>query len=130
MSEFVLKEIDAIKGSKYDFYKLEIDGSCALDEFEDEIKYNKQYQTEFTTLITYAQLFADGSRIPPKKLGTIYLNIKNVTTFEFKSKHLRIYFFCINNDQNQIVALCGYKNKQKPDINRLSSIVKRYILNN
>lgn len=35
MSGFVLKEIEAIKGCKHDFYKLEIDGSCAYDEFAD-----------------------------------------------------------------------------------------------
>ena len=36
MSDFVLKEIEAIKGGKYDFYKLEINGTCALDVFEKE----------------------------------------------------------------------------------------------
>ena len=55
MSEFVLKEIEAIKGSKYDFYKLEINGECSLDEFENEISSNKQYYSEFVTLISYAQ---------------------------------------------------------------------------
>lgn len=132
MSEFVLKKIEAIKGSKYDFYKLEIDGSCSLDEFEDEIISNKQYHSEFTTLISYAQMFADGNKIPAKKLDTIHLNIKDISTLEFRSKHLRIYFFYINNDQERIVALCGYKSKQKPDIKSLNSIVNRYIkqLNN
>ncbi len=128
MPEFVLKEIEAIKGSKYDFYKLEIDGTCALDEFEDEIYSNKQYYSEFKTLISYVQIFADGKKIPDKKLGRVYLNINDVSTFEFKSKHLRIYFFCTNNNPDRIVALCGYKNKQKTDISRLTSIVKRYLL--
>ena len=127
MSEFVLKEIEAIKGSKYDFYKLEINGVCSLDEFENEISSNKQYSSEFTTLISYAQYYADGGRLPDKKLNTIQLNIKDVTSFEFKSKHLRIYFFHTNSNPDKIVALCGCKKKQKSDINRLTSIVKRYL---
>ncbi|HBB01262.1 MAG TPA: hypothetical protein DCZ19_09380 [Porphyromonadaceae bacterium] len=127
MSDFVLKEIEAIKGGKYDFYKLEINGTCALDVFEKEIRTNKQYYSEFTTLISYAQLFSDGSIIPPGKLGTIHLNIKNVFVFEFKSKHLRIYFFHSKSNPDRIVALCGYKNKQKSDINSLTSLIKRYL---
>jgi len=78
------------------------------------------------TLISYAQLFSDGSIIPPGKLGTIHLNIKNVFVFEFKSKHLRIYFFHSKSNPDRIVALCGYKNKQKSDIN-LTSLIKRYL---
>jgi len=127
MSDFVLKEIEAIKGSKYNFYKLEINGTCALDVFEKEIRTNKQYYSEFTTLISYAQLFADGFRIPPDKLGTIHLNINNVFAFEFKSKHLRVYFFHSKSNPARIVALCGYKNKQKSDINSLTSLIKRYL---
>lgn len=107
MSEFILKEIEAIKGSKYDFYKLEINGVCSLDDFENEISSNKQYSSEFKTLISYAQYYADGMRIPDKKLKTIQLNIKDITSFEFKSKHLRIYFFLINSNSDKIAALCG-----------------------
>ncbi len=127
MSEFVLKEIEAIKGSKYNFYELEINGTCPLDAFENEICTNKQYYSEFKTLVSYVQHFADGERLPDKKLGTIYLNIEEISSFEFKSKHLRIYFYCANSNPDRIVVLCGYKNKQKPDITRLTSIVKRYL---
>jgi len=127
MSEFVLKEIEAIKGSKYDFYKLEVNGESPFDDFENEIYSNKRYKSEFITLIAYAQLFADGERLPINKLNTIHLNIKEVSSFEFKSKHLRIYFFCTDSNPDRIVVLCGYKNKQKKDLNRLTSIVKRYL---
>ena len=129
MSGFVLKEIEAIKGCKHDFYKLEIDGSCAYDEFEDEIRSTQQYYSEFTTLLAYAKFFADGKRLPKKKLAQVYLNIKEASAFEFKSKHLRIYFFRTNSNPDKIVAICGYKNTQKSDISRLTSIVKRYLLN-
>ena len=60
-------------------------------------------------------------------LAELRLNIKDVTSFEFKSKHLRIYFFHTNSNPDKIVALCGYKKKQKSDINRLTIIVKRYL---
>ncbi|HHV87050.1 MAG TPA: hypothetical protein GXX42_14780 [Petrimonas sp.] len=128
MSGFVLKEIEEIKGSKYDFYKLEIDGNCAFDEFENKICSNKQHLSEFTTLLSYAQHYANGERIPDKKLKPIYLKIKDVSTFEFRSKHLRIYFFCTSSNPDRIIALCGYKNRQKSDISSLTSIVKRYLI--
>lgn len=129
MSGFVLKDIEAIKGSKYDFYKLEIDGVCSLDDFENEILSNKRYLSEFRTIIAYAQLFADGKGLPVNKMAPIHLNVNEVSAFEFKSKHLRIYFFRTNNNPDRIVALCGYKNKQRSDIKLLKSIVKRYLLN-
>jgi len=128
MSRFVLKEIEEIKGSKYDFYKLEIDGNCALDEFENEICSNSQHLSEFTTLLSYAQHYANGNKLPDKKLGTVYLNIKDISAFEFKSKHLRIYFFCTSSNPDRIIALCGYKNKQPSDINKLTNIIKRYLI--
>jgi len=127
MSRFVLKEIEAIKGSKYDFYKLEMDGTCDFDEFENDIYSKKRYVSEFKTLISYAQIFADGARLPDKKLAPIYLKINDVSAFEFKSKHLRIYFFCTNSNPNRIVALCGYKNRQKSDISSFIGIIKRYL---
>ena len=127
MSGFVLKEIETIKGSKYDFYKLEIDGTCAFDEFENKIGCNKQHLSEFTTQISYAQFYANGERLPDKKLRPVYLKIKDVSAFEFRSKHLRIYFFCTSSNPDRIITLCGYKNQQKSDIVQLTSIVKRYL---
>lgn len=129
MSEFVLKDIEAIKGCKYDFYKLEIDGVCSLDDFENEILSNKRYLSEFRSIISYAQLFADGKALPFNKMGPMHLNLNDITAFEFKSKHLRVYFFRTNNNPDRIVALCGYKNRQKPDIKQFKSIIKRYLLN-
>jgi len=72
-------------------------------------------------------LYADGERLPGSKLAPVYLNIKGATAFEFKSKNLRIYFFRTKNNPDKIVALCGNKNRQKIDINRLASIIKRYL---
>lgn len=128
MSEFVLKEIEAIKGSKYDFYKLEIDGDCAFDEFEKEISSNKKYFSEFKSLLSYAQHYANGSSLPDRKLKPIHLKIQDVTTLELRSKNLRIYFFYSRSQPDRIIALCGYKKKQKSDIIKLTSKIKRYLI--
>lgn len=69
MSGFVLKDIKTIKGNKHDFYKLEINGVCAFDEFENKIYSNKQHFSEFKTLVSYAELYANGNRLPEKKWG-------------------------------------------------------------
>lgn len=130
MSEFVLIDIDEIKGSEYDFYKLEINGVCPLDDFEESLTNNPQYLSQYHTIFSYAQFYADGLRIPPKKLNTIKLNIDDVSIYEFKSRHLRVYFFHTSDNPDRIIALGGFKNRQKADIRKLSSIIIRYINNN
>lgn len=50
MSEFVLIDIDEIRGSKYDFYKLEINGVCPFDDFEESLSSNPQYLSQFRTI--------------------------------------------------------------------------------
>lgn len=129
MSEFVLIDIDEIRGSKYDFYKLEINGVCPFDDFEESLSSNPQYLSQFRTIFSYAQFYADGLRIPPKKLNTIKLNIDNVSIFEFKSHHLRVYFFYTSDNPDRIIALGGFKSQQKADIRKLSSMITRYINN-
>lgn len=127
MSEYVLKKIEAIKDSKYNFFQLEVDGTCQLNDFENEIKNNKQYTSEFTTLIAYAQHYADGKIIPEKKINVIKTHLKEVNVNEFKSKHLRIYFFFFDNNPDRIITLCGYKNQQKRDVIKLMGIIQRFI---
>ncbi len=127
MSVFVLKELEAIKGSKYDFFKLDIEGKCNFDNFENKIRSQKRYYSEFKTLLSYAQLYADGIRLPEIKIGTVHLNIKDISAYEFKSKHLRIYFFHTFSNPDRIIAFCGFKNNQKKDINSLTSIIKRFL---
>ena len=130
MPKFVLKEIDAIKGSRHKIFKLEIDGKCQFDIFEANITEEKQYFSEFTTLTSYMQIYADGQRLPDKKLNVIHLNIKDVSAYEFKSKNLRIYFFYTSQDPGRIITLCGYKNQQKSDIAKFQSLIKRYLIEN
>ncbi len=59
MSDFVLKEIEAIKGGKYDFYKLEINGTYALDVFEKEIrtKLFRIYNTDFLCTVIFGWIY-------------------------------------------------------------------------
>ncbi len=127
MSEFVTKKLEEIKGSKFNFFKLVINGKCYFSDFENEIRSNKRYYSEFKTLLTYAELYANGAKLPSKKHNTVHINVKDVSAFEFKSKHLRIYFFYSIDNPDRIIAFCGYKNRQKKDINSFKSIVLRFL---
>lgn len=106
---------------------MEINGKCNFTDFEKEISSKKRYYSEFKTLIAYADLYANGEKLPEKKLGTVHLHIKDISAFEFKSMHLRIYFFHTISNPDKIIAFCGFKNRQKKDINSFTSVVKRFL---
>lgn len=120
MPKFAFINLDTIQGTKIIFRKLSRNGVCFLDEFEDEIKTNPQYYSEYKTLLSYLEYYANGNKLPVTKFREIKGN--KYKQSEFKSKNLRIYTISV--DDGKIIIMGGYKKSQSKDLNQLDHISK------
>ena len=123
MPTFASEILEAVKGKQI-FEKLIVNNICLIDEFEKEIKDRGQYISEFKTLISYMDLFANGQTLPRTKFREIKANRTKVKHYEFKSKNLRIYAF--NIPGGKMLVMGGYTNNQNADIRTFQSIVNEY----
>lgn len=125
MGKYSLSEIECIEG-KQRIYKLHIETSCMLDEFEKEIEHRGQYEDELSGIYSLMEDIANNKLLPKTKFRDISINKKDkVKEYEFKSKHLRIY--AIKNPQGKVIIMGGYKNSQKNDIKKFRSLKDQYV---
>lgn len=124
MRTFASEIFEAVRGRQI-FEKLIVNDVCLIDEFEKEIRDRGQYNSEFNTLISYMDLFANGSTFPKTKFREIKGSKSKVKHYEFKSKNLRLYLF--NIPGGKMVVMGGYKNNQDADIRTFLSIVSEYV---
>lgn len=123
MYTFAFENILEVHSGIYHFRKLVVDGFCLFDEFTNEVASNPQYSSELATLLSYMNFMAkENQKLPSAKFNHI-IERGNVIGHEFKSKHLRIYI--IKAKPDVIIVLGGYKNAQKSDIRKFSSLVKQ-----
>jgi len=125
MHIFATENMEEVKGSQQTFDKLFINGKCLLDDFEEEIRKNKQHYSEYKTILSYMNMLADGQSLPRKKFREIEGKKPNVKRYEFKSKNLRVYAF--NKPNGKIVVIGGYKSNQDKDITQLNAIVTEFL---
>jgi hypothetical protein len=103
MSKFVTKKVEAIKAREL-VEQLYIDDVGQLDALENSLA-GTTYNGEFIGLLAFIQHFANGGN-PGKKVK--YLKgKKDITEFEFISKHLRIY--AIQEPGKKIIIYGGFK---------------------
>ncbi len=102
---------------------MQIDGECVMDEFEKSIAKNGAYKSEYKKLLSSIEYFSTGETLPGTKFKLLK-RAKNDTIkdFEFKTNHLRVYGYVDSN--GYIVILCGYKNTQPQDINKMRILKK------
>ena len=129
MSRFELKEFEAVKG-KQKFFDLKIEGLSQYEEFKINIERNySSMKTELITMFTYMDLVSNLHTLPKTKLNEITPKKDFIKEYELKSKHLRIYFFHIENT-GKAIALWGFKSNQKEDILKFRKIKKEFIQQN
>ncbi len=127
MKKYTLNKISEIDGFQ-SIFKLDIDGKCQFDEFENEINANGQYNEELNSLYSLIEDVANNKLLPKTKFRDITNNKKDrIKEYEFKTKHLRVY--AIKTNEGKVVILGGYKNSQAKDINKFRNIKKTYSQN-
>ena len=125
MRKFATVEMKEVKGSMQTFEKLYVETVCFIDEFVKEIQDNPQYSSEYKTILSYMNFFANGQMLPETKFRVLKGGKGDIKRFEFKSKNLRIY--AIANSGGKLVIMGGFKKNQERDINKLNAIAKDYI---
>ena len=123
MSKFALIKIEAVKG-KLSFFKLQKDGNCKFNDFENEARQN--YNSEINSIYHRLNVLASGRRLPEKQFRILNSNDTNVTECEIKTKHLRVYYF-IDKENGNIIITGGYKTNQKKDLNHFRNTIKQYL---
>ena len=119
------REMKEVKGSIQKFEKLSINAEFLIDVFETEISINPQYLSEYKTILSYMNLYADRVHLPISKFRELKGGKGGIKEYEFKSKQLRVYVCSIPG--GKLVVMGGYKKTQKDDINRLRILIKGYI---
>jgi len=124
MTKFAFKKVEEINCFQ-DIVKLEIDGSCYFDQFQEEIYRSKsQYVSELGMVLQYIERDGNGQRVADKKRD-ITPGKARVKEYEYRTKHLRVY--AIRRKGGKIIILGGYKNEQKRDIRKFRQIKKQWI---
>lgn len=126
MRIFALIKMEEVKGSCQAFEKLSVDKNCLIDKFEEEIKENSQYWSEYKKIISYMNFVANGILLPQTKFRVIKGDNKDTKCYEFKSKHLRVY--ACSEEGGKLVVMGGYKSNQKKDIQVFRKLVKDFII--
>jgi hypothetical protein len=122
MPKFALENINSIKGKQV-FEKLLIDDICQLDSYETNLE--KKYKNELAMIYLYMNEVANLRYPPETKYKDITPPKETVKEYEFRSKHLRIY--AIKKENNKIILLGGYKNRQVRNIKEFRSIKKMFL---
>lgn len=123
MSKFALVHIDTVKGGR-EFFKLEKDGVSEFDVFETEARC--QYDSEMNSIYHRMVLVARGEQMPKTQYRQLKDGLKNVTEFEIKTKHLRVYCIIDVNSGNLVIT-GGHKTDQKRDIRHFRNIAAEYL---
>lgn len=122
MPNFEIRNIDAVRGIQK-FYKLIKDGTCQMDEFENDME--AEYKSELRTIYAYMDQVANLRPLPKTKFHFYNKDKGGYREFEFKSKHLRVYGIAIN--EGKLIILGGTKSNQKNDTTTFRRIKKEYI---
>jgi hypothetical protein len=125
MSKFELRKIEAIQGKQH-FFDLLIDGKGQFDAFSNQIKQDGRYQSELLSIMAFMDFVAQLKMLPLTKFRDITPNNEKAKEYEFKSKHLRVYAFHLE-QSGKIVVLGGFKNSQPADIRKFRMIKKRFL---
>jgi len=124
MTKFAFKKVEELNCVQ-NIVKLEVNGSCYFDQFQEEIYRSKsQYVTELGMILQYMERDGNGQSVADKKKD-ITPDKALVKEYEYKTKHLRVY--AIKQKDGKIIILGGFKNKQKRDIRKFRQIKKQLI---
>jgi hypothetical protein len=106
MSRFATRKVEVIKAREL-VEELLIDDIGQLDLFQEELA-GTTYKSELNSLLRYIEHFANGFSVGNR---VTYLKgvTDNITEYEFRSKHLRIY--AVQQPGSKLIMFGGTKKK-------------------
>lgn len=124
MGKFVIEKISEIDG-KVPFYKLLINGACEFDDFWEEIEKDGNLKRELALIQARMLDVSNSKTLPQNKFRNITPKKDNVTEYEIKTKHLRVYLFQ-EKYTGKIIVCAGKKTTQNKDIKHFRKLKKQY----
>ena len=118
MNKFAFHKMENVRG-KISFYRLEMDGVILIEEFENGLE--TLYEGQLATMNFYMDRIANMQLLPHAKFHSLDKEKEKTGTFEFKTKHLRIYGMSLSG--GKIIILGGIKGTgQDQDIKKVKQI--------
>lgn len=103
-------------------YKLVINKTCQIDEFEDEISRESNLDNELSRIYNILRKVCDLKMLPKTMFRLLNLGNVPYQLYEAKSKHLRIYVIKLEKT-GKAILLGGHKANQKSDLKYLVKLV-------
>ncbi len=122
MPTFTMERVEVIN-AREGVYQLIVDSARPLENFEHQF-INRNYLSEYRTILKYIEYAANGGTLPKNKLRVLQGG-SGAVEYEFKSKHLRLY--AIQQLGRKLILLIGRKHTQAEDIRSFRSIKKHYL---
>ena len=122
MPTFVMERVEAIN-AREGVYQLIVDEARPLENFEYQF-INRNYLSEYRTILKYIEYAANGGTLPKTKLRVLQ-GSSGAVEYEFKSKHLRLY--AIQQLGRKLILFIGRKHTQAKDIRSFRLIKKHYL---
>ncbi len=124
MSIFDLRKVEAIRAREL-VYELVVNQESVLDLFEKKL-VGTTYATEYASILKYIEYAANGNSLPATKMRMYgRRGLGEVSEFEFKSKHLRVW--AIQQPFGKIIVLGGFKNSQDKDQRKFWELKQQYL---
>lgn len=130
MSRFELKKVEFIPEifNKETFLKLEVDGKCAYDIFQEKMKKSGNTKKDLTKISATMLLLAEGHESPNlKRLKGRTEKEDPHIDYEIKCGRLRVYLF--EDDEGKIIVLGELKKDikgQKKNISKMRQLKIEY----
>lgn len=122
MSKFSIRLSDRLGPTRIKLYKLVINKSCQIDEFEHEISPESTLANEVDKLYNILKKVCDLKMLPKTMFRLIHAKELPFQLYEAKSKNLRFYLIKLEKT-GKVILLGGRKNNQKADLKYLIKLV-------
>ncbi|SDG42583.1 hypothetical protein SAMN04487996_118160 [Dyadobacter soli] len=122
MSKFSIRISDKVGPTRIKLYKLFIQKTCQVDDFEEEISRNCRLDREVDKIYNILEKVCNLKMLPKTMFRLLHLGEFSYQLYEAKSKSLRFYLIKVERT-GKIILLGGRKSNQKADLKYLIKLM-------
>ncbi|MCF2495462.1 hypothetical protein [Dyadobacter chenhuakuii] len=123
MSKFSIRKSIAVGNTRIKLYKLIIDNSCQVDEFEKLILLEGTFGKDIGKIYATIEAACNLSILPKTLYRVLKLPGTSLKVYEAKSASLRYYLIKLEKT-GKVIVLAGKKNGQKLDLKHLGKLIQ------
>ncbi len=123
MTKFSIRLSDRVAPTKIRLYKLAINNTCPVDEFEALLRQEGTLISELRQIYSVIEDTCNLFSLPKTKFRLLKMGKSSYQLYEAKSKNLRYYLFKLEKT-GRVVLLGGRKGNQSADLKYLERLIK------